>query len=94
MVNRFNFLLSLLLVTGCTTVSRDTIPCVIPDLPMWNELVLRLWGSSQISRETFLKNFQISGESGDRHLRRQGYDPADLAPLASCLVEHFYAHPD
>jgi len=83
---------AVLFMAGCGT-SRDVLlPCKIPDrLPAWNELVIRLWGSDQITPQTFLKNFSILGEHGERFLRAQGYDPRDLEPLGRCLVWHFKA---
>jgi len=79
--------MTILLMAGCE-LSQDT--CKVPvQLPAWNELVLRLWGSDQITQETFLKNFSILGKHGERSLRAQGYDPRDLEPLGRCLVRQF-----
>ena len=81
-----------LLLAGCETVSRDPI-CKIPvPLPPWNGLVLSLWSHGTINDETFLKNFPISGESGDKTLFAQGYNPEELDILARCLVRYFSRH--
>jgi len=97
-------LVGLLLVTACAMGSRDPIHkstgyvkemlCKIPvPLPPWNGLVLRLWGHGRINDETFLKNFPISGESGDKILLAQGFRPTELENLARCLIKGFpHAH--
>lgn len=72
---------------GCVAPTREV--CVIPNLPPWNHLVLTLWASGRIPDQTFLKNFPISGEYGDKFLRKQGYDPARLNDLARCILNHF-----
>ncbi len=70
---------------------KEESVCAMPaQLPQWNELVLRLWASDRISSDTFLKNFPISGEHGDRFLSKQGYDPKDLPALADCLFRYFW----
>ena len=82
-------LLVVLLFGVSCAASRDA-SCHIPvQLPPWQELVMRLWASDRISDKTFLKNFSISGEQGDKLLRAQDYDPADLETLGRCLVWHF-----
>jgi len=66
------------------------MPCVIPvPLPPWQGLVLRLWGTGQISDEAFLKTFPISGEDGDKMLEKQGFHPLELKSLAHCLIKFF-----
>ena len=68
--------------------------CVIPNLPEWNELVLRLWGSGRVTEATFKAQFPVSGEHGDKHLRMQGYAPEELEGLANCLVNTFRRKPN
>ena len=64
--------------------------CFIPiPLPPWQGLVLRLWGTGRINDETFLKNFPISGEDGDKMLEKQGFHPLELENLAHCLIKSF-----
>ena len=89
--------LSLLLITPVaaehgpkSSGSVKEMPCVIPvPLPPWQGLVLRLWGTGQISDEAFLKTFPISGEAGDKMLEALGFHPLELESLAHCLIKSF-----
>ena len=80
--------LSLLLINPVAAAENEV--CAIPvPLPPWHGLVLRLWGTGQISDEAFLKTFPISGEDGDKMLEALGFHPLELKSLAHCLIKSF-----